>query len=276
MHLLRVVAPRVLTIAVPLALFATPGVRAQGAAAAPSAAAPSVATPALTGALRWADSARRIIDRAVVRGDTAQLLQGAALVDRALTAFPEHGLLLHYRGYAAYRLGQLAMSRKQEDAAEARYEEALAWLDRAVAAQPLAESHALRSSCMGQLIAGNALRGMRYGAAASRADDQALALGKNNPRVLLLQAVSAWYKPAMFGGGQDKARQLLARALAAFERDTPGPGLPSWGQAEALAWHGQWELAAGRAAAARAAYQQALTLEPEYAWVRYALLPAVR
>lgn len=269
----RPIALRLLTVAATLSLLTAPAVVAQGAAATPAPAAPA---PALTGALRWADSARRIIDRGVVRGDTAQLLQGVALVDRALTAFPEHGLLLHYRGYAAYRLGQLAMTRKQEDAAEARYEEALAYLDRAVAAQPLAETHALRSSCMGQLMAGSALRGMRYGPAASRADDEALALGKNNPRVLLLQAVSAWYKPSMFGGGQDKARQLMARALAAFERDTPGPALPSWGRAEALAWHGQWELAAGRSAAARAAYQQALTLEPEYGWVKYALLPAVR
>lgn len=244
-------------------------VRAQSAAPA------AASTAKLGGAERWADSARRIIERGVIKGDSALLLQGAALVDRALTAFPENGLLLHYRGYATYRLGQHAMTRKQDDGADARFEEALKLLDRAVAVLPMAETQALRAATMGQLIAGNALRGMRYGAAAGNADDEATSLARDNPRVLLLQAVGTWYKPSMFGGGEDKARAIMTRALKAFERDNPPAPMPSWGRAEALAWHGQWELKAGRVASARAAYEQALALEPEYGWVKYVLLPAL-
>lgn len=240
--------------------------------AAPANAAPSVR---LTGPQRWADSARRIIDKAVTRNDSLALQQSAALIDRALTAFPDDALLLHYRGYAAYRLGQQATARKQEELADTRYQEALKWLDKAVEKNPIAESHALRAATMGQLIGGSAIRGMRYGMAAGKADDEATALGRDNPRVLLLQAVGTWFKPSMYGGGEDKARAILQRALTAFERDTPAPAMPSWGRAEALAWHGQWELKAGRAASARAAYEQALALEPEYGWVKYVLLPAV-
>lgn len=238
--------------------------------------APANAAQRLSGAQRWADSARRIIDKAVARNDSLALQQSVALVDRALTAFPDDALLLHYRGYATYRLGQQASTQKQEDLADTRYQEALKWLDKAVATHPIAESHALRAATMGQLIGNSAIRGMRYGMAANNADDDARELGRDNPRVLLLQAVGTWFKPSMYGGGEDKARAIMARALKAFERDTPAAPLPSWGRAEALAWHGQWELKAGRVASARAAYEQALTLEPEYGWVKYVLLPALR
>jgi len=237
---------------------------------------PATSATRLGGALRWADSARVLIERGHLRNDSSSIVLAAAVLDRALTAFPEHGLLLHYRGYAAYRLGQIAGVQKQPDVAEARYEEALKFLDRAATAMPLAETHALRASCMGQLIGNSAIRGMRYGIAAGNADDDARELNPDNPRMLLLQAIGTWFKPSMYGGGEGKARTLMRRALKAFERDAPAPAMPSWGHAEALAWHGQWELKAGRADAARAAYQQALTLEPEYAWVKHVLLPAIR
>lgn len=230
-----------------------------------------------TGALRWADSAQRVIHRAVVRGDLGGVRQAVTLVDRALGAFPNDPLLLHYRGFATFRIGQLyAVSAATEDSATAYFEATLEWMDRSIALKPLAESHAVRSSAMGQLMGGSMLAGVRYGAAASRADDQARALGAENPRVLLLQAIGTWFKPSMFGGGEDKARPIMARALAAFAKDHPAPGMPTWGYAEALAWHGQMEEKAGRSAAARAAYQQALTLEPDYGWVKYVLLPRLK
>ena len=172
-----------------------------------------------TGALRWADSAQRVIHRAVVRGDLGGVRQAVTLIDRALGAFPNDPLLLHYRGFTEFRIGQLyAVSTATKDSATAYFESALEWMDRSIAVKPLAESYAVRASAMGQLMGGSMLAGVRYGAAASRADDDARALGAENPRVLLLQAIGTWFKPSMFGGGEDKARPLMARALAAVSR----------------------------------------------------------
>ncbi|HEY0930905.1 MAG TPA: hypothetical protein VGE27_13365 [Gemmatimonas sp.] len=260
----------------PLLVVATLCVVSPRASAQAMQTAQATGVPALNGALRWADSARRVIEHGVIRNDTAQVLQGIAITERALSAFPDHFLLTHYRGYAAYRLGQMAGVRKQPDAARAQYEDAVKWLDRSIAAQPIAESHALRASCLGQLIGGNMIKGMRLGPQANDAVDKARQLDKDNPRMLLLDAIGAWFKPSMFGGGKAKARAAMQRALAAFATDTPAPAFPSWGYAEALAWHGQWEKEAGRTASAKAAYERALELEPEYGWVKYVLLPAVR
>jgi len=222
----------------------------------------------LSGATRWADSVRRIVDGAVIRGDPAAARNGVALADRALSAFPADGLLLHYRGYASYRLAQFAARSATAGETKALYEASLVWLDRSLAVRPLAETQALRAAAMGQLMAGSMVLGVRYGATASKAESDADRLSPNNPRVLLLRAISTWFKPSMFGGGEDKARAVMTRALAAFLADAPPGGLPAWGHAEALVWHGQMEQKAGRTTSARAAFAQALALEPEYGWAK--------
>lgn len=236
---------------------------------------PAAAAPATTGrspAIRWADSVRVLIDRATLADDTAGLRAAAQITDRALRAMPEDGLLLHYRAYASYRLAQ---PMPVGDARDALLEEALTLLGRSEAVLPLPETAALRAAVMGQLMAASALRGMRYGVASSRAETMALS-GAPNPRALLLVAINTWYKPAMFGGGEDKARALLDRAIQAFATDRPRPGYPAWGAAEAQAWRGIMEQRAGRTQAARAAFEQALAIAPDYRWVRTTLLPGLR
>jgi tetratricopeptide (TPR) repeat protein len=236
----------------------------------------SATTPRLTGALRWADTLRTLIDRATVRGDTTQLNAAAALADRALQAFPNDGLLLHYRGYASYRRAQLLMGIGADDASEQGFKAALELLDRSSDALPLAETAALRASAMGQLMAGSMIAGMRYGSAAGDADEEAQALAPNNPRMLMLQAVSTFYKPSAFGGSESRARTMIQKAITAFDTDTPRAGYPAWGKAEAWAWKGVMAQKAGNTADARAAFERALAIEPEYGWVRSVLLPGLR
>jgi tetratricopeptide (TPR) repeat protein len=183
--------------------------------------------------------------------------------------------LLHYQGAAIWREAQVRMGSGQEADAKALFERAITILQRSAAAKPLAETHAIISSSYGSLAGGGVMAGMRNGPKANDAEDLAKQLGPQNPRVLMLAAVSAFYKPAAFGGGKDKARTALTKALAAFARDQVDPPLPSWGHAEAYAWLGQFEAAEGNRDAARRAYQRALELAPGYTWVSRVLLPAL-
>jgi len=194
------------------------------------------------------------------------------LAQRSLTAFPDDPLLLHLQGYIRYRQAQLI---REFDVALPVFEEAVSLLDRSAVARPLPETFALMASAHGSMIGDSMLRGIRLGMRASREEERAEALGPENARVLLLRAVSAWYKPSAFGGGEEKARVLLLRALRSFASDAPPRPLPQWGHAEAYAWLGQMELKAGNRAAARTAYEKALALAPGFAWVQYGLLPAV-
>lgn len=233
-------------------------------------------TAPLTGAARWADSAQTLIERAVMANDDAALANAGVMIDRALTAFPNDPLLLHFRAYGLYRE---TMTRGDEgdisEATEQKIKQAIALLERSAALRPLPETQALLSSCLGVLAGTGMINGMRYGGAASDAGDAARALGPNNPRVALLAGIGAWYTPSMWGGGKDKGYALVQQAIAGFAKDRPARPLPSWGAAEAYAWLGQMEKDRGNIAAARAAYDRALGIAPDFRWVREQLRPAL-
>jgi tetratricopeptide (TPR) repeat protein len=225
---------------------------------------------------KWADSARVEIEAANTRGDLNRLREAAALVERALTAFPDDPLLLHYLGYARYREATLMQGRKH-DSKEYRplLEAADSLLELSASRLQLAETYALRSSVLGQLIGSNPLRGMTLGPRSSDAMERAVELGPNNPRVWLLRGIGAMFTPSMFGGGLDKAEEYLTKSLALFPNDKPAPPMPAWGHAEAYIWLGQLHKRRNRINDARQAYHRALELEPEHGWVKHVLLPAL-
>jgi len=69
---------------------------------------------------------------------------------------------------------------------------------------------------------------------------------------------------------------LLAAAVQSLDAALAvAPPGPAWGHADALVWLGIAQQRAGDTAAARAAWQQALAIEPGFAWVKYALLPSL-
>lgn len=74
-------------------------------------------------------------------------------------------------------------------------------------------------------------RGMQYGPEAGQLLQQAQSIAPNNPRVTLLLGQSAFYTPAQWGGGKDKAKPLLEKAIQQFSTFKPATDLsPNWGK----------------------------------------------
>lgn len=237
-------------------------------------AAPAVRVAQQANAVQLADSARREIELGNIVGDLDRLAQANALVERALARFPDDPLLLHYRGYALYREATLRSGRDGEDVGPL-LDEAERVLSRSAELDPRPETYALWSSVLGQKIGDSPIRGMTLGPRSGQLMERALEQGPENPRVWLMRGMSAIYTPAFFGGGLERAEQYLRRAIELYRGDRPAPPAPSWGQSEVWAWLGQVLHRSGRTAEARQAYLEALRIEPEYAWVRYELLPAL-
>jgi tetratricopeptide (TPR) repeat protein len=83
------------------------------------------------------------------------------------------------------------------------------------------------------------------------------------------------FTPKEYGGDPVEAAAMLQQAVDRFAAPgTPPPG-PAWGYADALAWLGIARQQTGDLAAARAAWLQALAIEPNFAWVKFALLPSL-
>ncbi len=238
-------------------------------AAATSRAAAQVMTPPIA-----IDSARAEIDRAVMLGEVPRITAALTLLERAAAASPDDPWVHHYMGYALYRKAILGQQMSDVDP-KPHLERARTTLERSIRLRAIPESHAQLSSVLGQMIGSNPLKGMTLGPKSDGEMEKAIALGPDNPRVWMLRGIGALYKPAMFGGGMDKAEEYLAKSIELYARDAGAAPAPSWGRAEAHAWMGQVQARRKNIAAARASYQRALELEPENGWVRSVLLPAL-
>jgi hypothetical protein len=195
----------------------------------------AAALPAQTPAARFVDSARTEIDHAVHDMDMDRLDRVGVLLDRALVAFPNDPYVLHYRGYLAYRqaVGWMMMG----DRTKMGPVIARGLTDLTKSAETLHWPETIElEACL------NALRiplepgsGMTLGPLTDRLSGEATKLGPGNPRVALLQAYLAQSTPESMGGGADKAKALVTKALSLFAEDRPGTLAPVWGKDEAEA-----------------------------------------
>lgn len=220
---------------------------------------------AQTAPAKWADTISAEIENAQLAGDTAKLAAAAALASRVAVAYPNDGLILHYKGYALYREALFA-SRNRD--ATPLFQEAFDVLSKSLAAHPLAESHMLLSAIDGQLIAKSPSRAMELGMQSQSSTGSALRLGPSNPRVWLLRGQGAIFTPPEYGGGLDVAEEFLKKSIELFASDAPKPGEPSWGKAEAYVWLGQVYERKGDKAQAAQMYDKALEVSPKYGYAK--------
>ncbi len=218
------------------------------------------------------DEIRVAIERGFFASDPEALARARETATVALGVAPNDALLLHYRGYAAFREATLRPGDANRKARTALLDDAERDLTRSNELRPLPESTALLGAVSAQRITG-ALSMARFGFKAERLLDAAMELDATNPRVWLLRGISAFHKPSAFGGGMDRAAADLAKAAALFARAKPAADAPSWGRSETHAWLGRAHDARGRPDLARAEYTAALRLAPSYRWVRDDLLP---
>jgi hypothetical protein len=174
-----------------------------------------------------------MIDRAVHDMDPSGLDRAVTLLDRALVVFPDDAYLLHYRGYARYWQVVGAFMAGHKDAASPTIELGLADLKKSAEHLSWPETIQLEACLNGFLIAIDPGNGPTLGPMTGRLSGEATRMAPNNPRVLLLQAYLAEGTPASMGGGAARAKELAAKAVAAFPDDHPAPLAPSWGKEEA-------------------------------------------
>jgi tetratricopeptide (TPR) repeat protein len=224
---------------------------------------------------RIADSARVMIESAALAGSLPRLAAARTLLDKSLRARPNDALLLHYRGYAQYRMANLrngvtGTAELIADLAAARES-----LERSIAARPMPESYLLLASVEQRLAGLDPVHVAALDAAAQRHIEMGTTIGESNPRVFLLAGISALYTPTQLGGGDHAAEQLLNHAITLYRTDHPAPPAPGWGEGEAYAWLGQVYQRTNRKDKALAAYRHALKLEPRFAWVKDVLIPGL-
>jgi hypothetical protein len=183
---------------------------------------------------------------------------------------------LYSHAYVQFRALQLALAAKQNDAAEKAGDACVAALDAATKLDPkFTEAYALQSACYGYMANLGGFGAIRNGGRSGKSIEAALALDARNPRVILVEGFGVYFRPKFVGGDKLKGCERFAAAAAAFDAlpAEARAGGYGWGAPEAHYWSGRCAIDAGKAAAARASFERALVLAPDFLAARKRLGP---
>ena len=104
--------------------------------------------------------------------------------------------------------------------------------------------------------------------------DEAESLNPRNPEAYLIRGMMKYNTPEMFGGSYTDAVKNFSKAEELFENSADSIIVnKNWGKLEALAWLGKSYEKLNKPDAAKFAYKKALSLEPDFSWIKFNLLP---
>jgi len=104
--------------------------------------------------------------------------------------------------------------------------------------------------------------------------ENAVESNPSNPRPYLIIGMMKYNTPKMYGGSYDIASENFRKAVSIYEKqDTTFTLQPSWGYLEALTWLGRSFEQLNNDESAKFLYQKVLSIQPEYGFVKYYLLP---
>ena len=159
-----------------------------------------------------------------------------AKLERAASARPADWLPRYYQARGYVKIGFASPDDDQKDHA---FDQAQAALDQAKKLPGANQAEVLVLQAylyQGRIMVSPMTRGMAYASRVGEALEQARKLEPQNPRVYLVMANDLYYRPAIFGGGPEKAKPLYEKAKALFATYQPATPLsPSWGESNAAA-----------------------------------------
>ncbi len=191
-----------------------------------------------------------------------QALDGIIGRDKA-AAGPGTSAEAQYRLALAYSYAaEVAMELRDKKKAESYAVTGLDAAKKAVAGNEHdAEYHRLLGAMCGQVIPANPIMGaLSYGSCARDEINKAIALNGNLALAYVSRGIGNFYLPAQMGGGVDLALKDIDKAIAL------DPKL-----ADAYLWKGVILHKTNRNAEARAAFTQALKLDPNRLWAKQQL-----
>ena len=160
----------------------------------------------------------------------AEVQATLAPLERVAAAAPAAWEPRYYQARAYVKMG---FAGTNGDAQDKLFDQAQAALDQALKMKNAdrAELLVLQAYVLqGRIMVSPMLRGAVYTGRVQEALGEAKALSPNNPRVYVVLANDVYFRPAMFGGGGEKAKPLYEKAVALFATYKPASALsPTWG-----------------------------------------------
>ena len=218
---------------------------------------------------------KELLQQAIDSSNPDQLYEAQKLFDRARQDGHHEEFALYYLALCEYRLATLFAATPGEQTG--CINRTIEHLKGAIELEDnFSDAHALLASAYGQKLGLKPHLGMALGPETKRVLEKSKRLDGNNPRVVLIDGISDYYTPAVFGGDKQRAISKMEHALELFAKEEiRDPFQPSWGYDEACAQLGIMRQEAGDIEGAREAFVKALEVNPNNGWVKSQLLPGL-
>jgi len=107
--------------------------------------------------------------------------------------------------------------------------------------------------------------------------DDAEKANPQNPVTFIIRGEMKYNTPKIFGGSYEDAVKNFNKAVSICEQYPDSELVDTkWGYLESLAWLGRAYKMIENYDAAKFVYQKALSIQPDFGWVKYVLLPEVQ
>ena len=225
----------------------------------------------------WAQDASSLIIKgktdlveAVNQNNLDGIREVKALLQRASQDEAVGHYAYYYLGLAEYRLASL----DEENMAD-HIDQGIDYLEKMLKMDKgNVEGSALLGSLVGWKAGLKPMQAMFLGPKSNRLLNAATEADPENPRVMLFRSISDYNTPEQWGGDKDRAMEGFKKATTFFENRPAGDEIePSWGHPDAYAWLGIIHMGRDQNDEAKAAFEKALEIDPNFAWVKYGLMP---
>ena len=182
--------------------------------------------------------AKKNLTTAMNKYDASLLMKSRGEFERILQLKEKVWLVNYYIALADYNLATTSMLSENKSDLQKYTESGIAVINKSIDEYPeFADAFVLLEALNFNRWQFEQEKMQEIIAATASADESAVALDKNNPRLLMLNGMASFYTPEAFGGGYNVAIPKLEKSIAAFEtRKEVSDLYPEWGEDLAMGY----------------------------------------
>lgn len=175
--------------------------------------------------------AKKNLTTAMSKYDASLLIKSRGEFERILQLKEKTWLVNYYIALADYSLASTSMIAEDKAGLQKYTESGIAVIKKSIDEYPeFADAFVLLEALNFNRWQYEQEKMQEILSATASADESAVMLDKNNPRLLMLNGIASFYTPEAFGGGIDKAIPMFEKSIAAFEtRKEISDLYPEWG-----------------------------------------------
>jgi tetratricopeptide (TPR) repeat protein len=213
--------------------------------------------------------------KAMILHNKDLLLKADNLYEAVLKLDSSNTAALYGQTFIEYRLLEMSLQKGSDTLFDQYYQQAidnakkLASMDKYTS-----EGKSLLAGIYMMKIASSPLTAVTLSSEINDLLDEAEQANPQNPAAFIVRGEMKFNTPKMFGGSYEEAAKNFNKAVSICEQN-PDTGLVDvkWEYLESLAWLGRTLVQLENYDAAKFTYQKAISIQPDFTWVKYALLP---